>query len=122
MIQKQTKVFGKQCLPVSPGLQLSVGLHSIIAVILLYFSNAYSFSQDLSDPRPERRPSISQNQLKEQFSRIQRQKEAEKLKEQCETYEIELRRYRREQQLQRQALERSLLIEVSKCYLILSIC
>ena len=59
--------------------------------------------------------------LKDQFARLQRQKETDKARKQNEIFEFKLRTFRRDQLVQRQSLEKSLLIEVyllctSQCF------
>eukprot|EP00794_Sanderia_malayensis_P013917 gene13917-15366_t len=49
--------------------------------------------------------------LKDQFGRLQKQKENDKARRQRETFELKLRTFRRDQLSQRQSLEKSLLIE-----------
>lgn len=51
-------------------------------------------------------------ELKDQFGRIQKQREGDKARQQNEMLESTLRSFRREQLMQRQTAEKSLLIEV----------
>lgn len=55
-------------------------------------------------------------ELKDHYGRIQKQREGDKAKQQNEMLESTLRNFRREQLIQRQTAEKSLLIEVSIKY------
>lgn len=73
---------------------------------------SYVSFQELSESPIERRPTMSLVELKDHFGRIQRQRENDKARQQNELLESTLRNFRREQLLQRQTAEKSLLIEV----------
>ena len=55
---------------------------------------------------------MSLMELKDQFTHIQKQREGDKSRKQNEKFESILRNFRRSQLMQRQTLEKSLLIEV----------
>jgi len=67
--------------------------------------------QQLKQDESNKRASLTQSQLKEQYTFQQRQQESQKSDEHKHTMDEELRRFRREQLALRQALEKHLLIE-----------
>lgn len=64
-----------------------------------------------------KRASVTSSQLKEQYNQHQKQQEMLKANEHVATMEEELRKFRRDQLMQRQTLEKHLLIEVQYWYI-----
>ena len=72
--------------------------------------------KELSESPIERRPTMTPAELKDHYGRIQKQRESDRARQQNEMLESILRNFRREQLMQRQTAEKSLLIEVSIKY------
>ena len=84
----------------------------LICIIFDIYIFASFFLKEISESPIERRPSMSLVELKDYYGRIQKQRENDKSRQQNERLESTLRNFRREQLIQRQGAEKSLLIEV----------
>eukprot|EP00112_Aurelia_sp_Birch-Aquarium-sp1_P011916 Seg2500.5 transcript_id=Seg2500.5/GoldUCD/mRNA.D3Y31 product="Serine/threonine-protein kinase TAO2" protein_id=Seg2500.5/GoldUCD/D3Y31 len=92
--------------------QLDAELKQVTTTVKNEYKNAkQQLKREMSESPIERRPTMSLIELKDQFTHIQKQREGDKSRKQNEKFESILRSFRRSQLMQRQTLEKSLLIE-----------